>query len=122
MIPLFGWCLYLLKHISIDRSDGVTSLKKIMKLSNEHIKKNRTLIIFPEGTRSPYGTKAKIRRGVFKILEFIKTKSYVVNHNAGKYWNNSFLIKPGRIKINVLSLEYDTNIDNLKNKIQKHFS
>jgi 1-acyl-sn-glycerol-3-phosphate acyltransferase len=28
MIPLFGWCLYLLKHISIDRSDGASSLKK----------------------------------------------------------------------------------------------
>jgi ABC-type Zn2+ transport system substrate-binding protein/surface adhesin len=45
-----------------------------------------------------YGTEAKIKRGVFKILEFIKTKSYVVNHNAGKYWNNSFLIRPGKIE------------------------
>ncbi len=29
MIPLFGWCLYLLKNISIDRSDGISSLKKL---------------------------------------------------------------------------------------------
>ena len=122
MIPLFGWCLYLLKHISIDRSDGASSLKKIMKSCDEHIKQGRTLIIFPEGTRSLYGTEAKIKRGVFKILEFIKTKSYIVNHTAGKYWNNSFLIKPGIIDINIISLEYDTNSDNLKDKIQKHFS
>ncbi len=122
MIPLFGWCLYLLKHISIDRSDGPSSLKKIMHSCDEHIQENRTIIIFPEGTRSLYGTKAKLKRGVFKILESIKAKSHIVNHTAGKYWNNSFLIKPGIIDINIISLEYDTNLDNLKGKIQKHFS
>ena len=122
MIPLFGWCLYLLKHISIDRSDGASSLKKIMQSCDEHIQENRTIIIFPEGTRSLFGTKAKLKRGVFKILESVKTKSHIVNHTAGKYWNNSFLIRPGIININVISLEYDPNLDNLKNKIQNHFS
>jgi 1-acyl-sn-glycerol-3-phosphate acyltransferase len=122
MIPLFGWCLYLLKHISIDRSDGVSSLKKIMKSCDEHIQEKRTIIIFPEGTRSLFGTKAKLKRGVFKILESVKTKSHIVNHTAGQYWNNSFLIRPGIININVISLEYDPNLDNLKNKIQNHFS
>ena len=122
MIPLFGWCLYLLKHISIDRSDGATSIKKIMKSCDEHIQENRTIIIFTEGTRSLYGTKAKLKRGVFKILESVKTKSHIVNHTAGKYWNNSFLIRPGIIDINIIPLEYDTNSDNLKHKIQNHFS
>ena len=122
MIPLFGWCLYLLKHISIDRSDGASSLKKIMKSCDEHIQENRTIIIFPEGTRSLFGTKAKLKRGVFKILESVKTRSHIVNHTAGQYWNNSFLIRPGTININVISLEYDPNLDNLKNKIQNHLS
>jgi 1-acyl-sn-glycerol-3-phosphate acyltransferase len=93
-----------------------------MKSCDEHIKENRTIIIFPEGTRSLYGTKAKLKRGVFKILESVKGQSHVVNHTAGKYWNNSFLIRPGIIDINIISLEYDTNLDNLKHKIQNHFS
>ena len=93
-----------------------------MKSCDEHIHENRTIIIFPEGTRSVYGTKANLKRGVFKILESVKTKSHIVNHTAGKYWNNSFLIRPGIININVISLEYDPNLDNLKNKIQNHFS
>tara|TARA_B100001059_G_scaffold113608_1_gene113764 strand:- start:1461 stop:2075 length:615 start_codon:yes stop_codon:yes gene_type:complete len=122
MIPLFGWCLYLLKHISINRSDGSSSLKKIMKSCGEHIEQERTLIIFPEGTRSLYGTKVKLKRGIFKILDSIKTKSHVVNHNAGKFWNNSYLIRPGEIEINVISLEYDADLDNLKNKIDDHFA
>jgi hypothetical protein len=36
--------------------------------------------------------------------------------------NNSFLIRPCKIEIDVISLEYDTNMDNSKNKIQKHFT
>ncbi len=59
-IPLFGWCLYLLKNISIDRSDGVNSLKKIMKACDSHVLDRRTLIIFPEGTRASYGEKVII--------------------------------------------------------------
>lgn len=50
MIPIFGWCLYLLKNISINRADGRRSLRKIIKSCGEHVNKNRTLIIFPEGT------------------------------------------------------------------------
>ena len=121
MIPLFGWCLYLLKHISIDRSDGASSLKKIMKSCDEHIQENRTIIIFPEGTRSHYGTEAKLKRGVFKILETLKTQSHIVNHTAGKYWNNSFLIRPGVIDVSIIALEYDANLDKLEHKIKNHF-
>ena len=123
MIPLFGWCLYLLKNISIDRSDGISSLKKIIRSSDHHIKNNRTLIIFPEGTRVPYGKNVEIKKGVLKILDTLKLPSIVVNHNAGKFWNkNSLLIKPGTVRIETLSLEYNSDQSFLKNLIQKHFS
>jgi 1-acyl-sn-glycerol-3-phosphate acyltransferase len=122
MIPLFGWCLYLLKNISINRSDGVSSLKKIMKACNKHIDNDRTLIIFPEGTRVNYGKNIEIKKGVLRILDALKLPSIIINHNAGKFWSkDSFLIKPGTIVIETLSLPY--NVDHLisKNKIQEHF-
>ena len=65
----------ILKNISIDRSDGVSSLKKIMKSCAEHIHENRTIIIFPEGTRSVYGTKANLKRGIFKIISNLRLQS-----------------------------------------------
>ena len=40
MIPIFGWCLYLLKNISINRADGRTSLRKIIKSCGEHVNCN----------------------------------------------------------------------------------
>ena len=122
-IPLFGWCLFLLKNIAIDRSDGVTALKKIMNSCNDHIANNRTLIIFPEGTRVAYGKTGTIKKGIFKIIESLKIKSLVLNHDAGKYWSrDSFLIKPGIINIKTLSLYYTEHADDLSNIISEHFS
>jgi 1-acyl-sn-glycerol-3-phosphate acyltransferase len=122
MIPLFGWCLYLLKNISINRSDGVSSLKKIMKACDEHIGNDRTLIIFPEGTRVNYGKNIEIKKGVLRILDVLKLPSIIINHNAGKFWSkDSFLIKPGTVVIETISLPYNTDQLISKNKIQEHF-
>ena len=122
MIPLFGWCLYLLKNISIDRSDGISSLKKIMRSCDDHVNSGRTLIIFPEGTRVLYGKNIEIKKGVLKIIDSLKLPSMVINHNAGKFWNkNSFLIKPGIITIDTLSLEYNPDSSLIKKAIQRHF-
>ena len=100
MIPIFGWCLYLLKNISIDRADGRSSLRKIIKSCGEHVDKNRTLIIFPEGTRIAYGEQSSLKKGIFKILDVLKMQSILMNHDAGKYWSkNSLIIKPGVISI-----------------------
>ena len=122
-IPLFGWCLFLLKNIAIDRSDGVTALKKIMNSCNDHIDNNRTLIIFPEGTRVPYGQTGTIKKGIFKIIESLKISSLVLNHDAGKYWSrDSFLIKPGSINIKALSLNYTAEADDLDIIIREHIN
>ena len=122
-IPLFGWCLFLLKNIAIDRSDGVTALKKIMNSCNNHIANKRTLIIFPEGTRVPHGKTGTIKKGIFKIIESLKITSLVLNHDAGKYWSrDSFLIKPGTINIETLSLGYTEQADDLSSVIREHFS
>ncbi len=123
MIPIFGWCLYLLNNISIDRSDGPSSLKKIMNSCNHHIENNKTLIIFPEGTRVPYGSKTQIKKGVLKILDSLKITSLLLSHDAGKYWQkSSYLIQPGVIKIHTLQLEYNDNSDYLKKNIEEHFN
>ncbi len=122
-IPLFGWCLYLLKNISIDRSDGVNSLKKIMKACDSHVLDRRTLIIFPEGTRASYGEKVIIKKGIFKIMESLKISSLLVNHDAGKYWNkNSFLIRPGVIDIQTLIMTYKENTSEIQDTIINHFN
>ena len=94
-----------------------------MNSCNDHIVNNRTLIIFPEGTRVPYGQTGKIKKGIFKIIESLKIASLVLNHDAGKYWSrDSFLIKPGSINIKALSLDYTAEADDLETIIREHFN
>ena len=93
-----------------------------MNSCNDHIANKRTLIIFPEGTRVPYGQAGTIKKGIFKIIESLKITSLVLNHDAGKYWSrDSFIIKPGSINIKTLSLEYTAEADDLKTVIREHF-
>ena len=111
------------KNISINRTDGVSSLKKIMESCGEHVQQNRALIIFPEGTRVPYGASVKLKKGIFKIIESLKISALVINHDAGKYWSkSSLLIKPGIINISSVNLEYTDDKDELNSKIVKHFN
>ena len=44
------------------------SLRKIIKSCGEHINKNRTLIIFPEGARVAYGEQSILKK---EFLEFL---------------------------------------------------
>ena len=94
-----------------------------MRACDSHILDRRTLIIFPEGTRALYGEKVKIKKGIFKIMESLKISSLLVNHDAGKYWNkNSFLIRPGVIDIQTLTMKYNENISELHSAIVNHFN
>ena len=46
-----------------------------------------------------------------------------MNHDAGKYWSkNSLIIKPGVICIETLSLEYSSDMDEIKQRIINHFA
>ena len=112
-----------MKNISIDRADGRSSLRKIIKSCGEHVDKNRTLIIFPEGTRIAYGEQSILKKGIFKILDVLKMQSILMNHDAGKFWSkNSLIIKPGVICIETLSLEYTSDMDEIKQRIINHFA
>ena len=102
LIPIFGWCLFLLKNISINRARGSAALNKIMNQCQNQFNMDKTLIIFPEGTRIPYGKKSKIKKGVLTILRSLRADALMVNHNSGLFWSkSSFLIKPGTINVSL---------------------
>ena len=93
-----------------------------MKACDSHVLDKRTIIIFPEGTRAPYGAKLKLKRH-FQNYGILKISSLLVNHDAGKYWNkNSFLIRPGVIDIQTLTMRYKENMSELQNTIINHFN
>lgn len=102
-LPLWGWYLWRMKMIAIDRSAGASSLKQLLKDSKAELNKNRSITIFPEGTRTkPYST-PDYQAGVTAMYSSLNVSVVPVALNSGVYWGkNAFSKKSGTIIIEFL--------------------
>ena len=105
-IPLFGWYLKKMGCISIDRnkisrenlnfSDEVT---KVIKNTN------KTLIIFPQGTRKSFDDRSTFKKGFVRIYSDLEIACLPVAINSGKVWpKNGELIPNQTIKVSILNI------------------
>ena len=103
-IPVFGWHLYKLGMIIIDRNKGTSNLKKIIFLTKKAIVEKRPILIFPHGTRTLPNTKNKIQSGIVSLYKHLNIKVIPIKLNSGRYWGRKkFLKYPGKININFLT-------------------
>ncbi len=65
-IPFFGWALALHRHVIVDRRDNARAVRS-MKRAAERIRSGTSVIIFPEGTRSPIGELRAFKSGGFHL-------------------------------------------------------
>ena len=65
-IPVFGHSMARAGYIPLDRSDGRRALKSI-EAAAAMIRNGRSVIIFPEGTRTPDGNLLPFKRGGFLL-------------------------------------------------------
>lgn len=99
-LPFFGWGLYCLDPIAINRSARRTAIKQIIKQGTERLKRGIWVVIFPEGTRVKPGTKGKYKIGGAMLAAKSGYPVVPVAHNAGEFWpKGAFLKKPGTIKV-----------------------
>ena len=97
-IPLWGWYLWRMKMIAIDRSAGSRGIKDMIRQSKEAIASGRPIIIFPEGTRMKPGAPANYHPGVVALYNQLKVPVVPVALNSGIYWGkNAFIKVPGTI-------------------------
>ncbi len=99
-IPFFGWAIWVLEPIAINRKAGRKALNQIISQGKDRLSKNRWVITFPEGTRLQ-ATETK-PFGIGGAMLASKTGKPVIPviHNAGDFWpKRSFIKHPGTIKI-----------------------
>jgi len=65
-IPFIGWCLSLTKHIRLSRG-RIGSIKKAYREAVDWLRKDMSVVFFPEGTRSETGKIGKFQSGAFKL-------------------------------------------------------
>jgi 1-acyl-sn-glycerol-3-phosphate acyltransferase len=74
-IPFFGWTMAAAGYISIDR-EGTRETVEAMNKAAEKIRDGMSVVIFPEGSRSPDGKIQDFKKGGFTLA--IKSKVPVV--------------------------------------------
>ena len=101
-LPFFGWGLAMTSPIAIRRSNAREAIKQLLQQGKERLQQGFCVVIFPEGTRIPYGQRSKYKIGGALLAAHTGVPVVPVAHNAGKLWGrNSFLKRPGVITMSI---------------------
>lgn len=101
-IPFFGWALALTSPIAIKRSDRMGAMKQLLKQGKERLEQGFCVVIFPEGTRIPFGQRGKYKIGGALLAASSGVPVIPVAHNAGRLWGrNAFSKHPGVITMSI---------------------
>jgi 1-acyl-sn-glycerol-3-phosphate acyltransferase len=99
-VPVFGWALWLLKPIAIDRRGGGGAVQQVLDQGRRRLDEGLWVTIFPEGTRMPIGQTR--RYGLSGALLACEAGRPIVPvaHNAGYFWpRRGWLKRPGTIRV-----------------------
>jgi len=112
-IPIFGWGLACIKPIAINRGDRKAALASVLEQGASAHASGRHILVFPEGTRTAYGSSAKYKQGVARLALKTGAKIVPIAHNAGKFWPKQSIMKnSGTIQV-VIGEAFTPQSDNL---------
>ncbi len=103
-LPFFGWGFALSSPITIDRKAGAKAMEQMIEQGKERLQKRGfTIIVFPEGTRIPAGTKGKYKTGGVRLAMGCNVPILPIAHNAGYCWpRHPWKKYPGTITMSIL--------------------
>lgn len=97
-IPLWGWYLWRMKMIAIDRHGGMSGMKDMIRQSRAALADSRPIVIFPEGTRTQPGSPPHYHPGIVALYSQLKVPVVPVALNSGVFWSkNAFMKYPGTV-------------------------
>ena len=102
-IPVYGWYLTRLGQVPIDRAGGAKALRRMVEAARGHLAHGRSIVIFPEGTRTAAGKRHAYHPGVAALYLQLEVPVVPVALNSGFHWSrHTFLKHPGRIVMEFL--------------------
>lgn len=103
LIPIFGWFIWMNGYVPIDR--GRSSRKKDqLKTGVKYLKRGRSVMMYPEGTRSPDHRFRSFKKGTFvlAIRAGVPVLPVVISGAASLWPKPSLSIRPGKVRVEVL--------------------
>jgi 1-acyl-sn-glycerol-3-phosphate acyltransferase len=102
-IPLWGWYVWRVGMVGIDRSAGAKALKQMVTDARALLDRGRSIVIFPQGTRTAPGESKPYLPGAAALYLGAGYPVVPVALNSGSVWpRRTFVKKPGRITIEFL--------------------
>lgn len=101
-IPVWGFIARRHGTIPVARTASGTAMRQMMRAAEAATKADRPIVIFPEGTRIPYGEAPPLKPGVAGIYRMLKLPVTPVALDSGRLWpRRQFIKKPGVITLKV---------------------
>jgi len=101
-LPFFGWGLAMTSPIAIKRSESHGAIKQLLAQGKARLALGFCVVIFPEGTRMPYGQRGEYKMGGALLGAHCGAPVVPVAHNAGRLWGRkAFLKYPGVITMSI---------------------
>ena len=102
-VPFYGWYSLKAGMIPIDRKGGAKTLKGMVDACQNRLAQGRSILIFPEGTRSAVGAKIRYQPGVAALYSGLDVPLVPVAVNSGLFWGRrAFTKRPGKIIVEIL--------------------
>src|SRR4030042_1566903 len=115
-VPFFGWVMAAAGYVSVDR-EGTRETVEAMNEAARKIREGMSLLIFPEGSRSPDGSIQPFKKGGFTLA--IKSRVPIVpvaiSGSRDIMPKDRLTASPGEIRI-LVDPPIETEYDSLKDR------
>ncbi len=103
LIPFYGWYAWRAGAVWIDRKGGISALRALIRGALDAVKHGRSVIMFPQGTRTLPGEKRPYQPGIAALYASVGAPVVPVALNSGMYWpKRTFAKRPGTIVVEFL--------------------
>lgn len=101
-VPFLGWYIMLTGQLFVDRSNRKKSIESLKKAAKK-INHGKTVILFPEGTRSETGEVGVFKKGAFHLALDAQVNVLPVHiEGTRSYWpKGSNKITPGTVTVTI---------------------
>jgi len=115
-IPVFGWALYAMGHIIVDRGNQPEAFRSIDE-GAKRVREGVPVLVFAEGTRSPNGTLQAFKKGgfVLAIKAGVDILPISISGSREVLPKGSLRVNPGKIRV-VLSKPIPSSEHTLEKK------